>query len=652
VLQQQSLAIQEFLLKTSILDRLSGPLCDAVLAMGDERARRSFDRIEPPMPEATSALPPSSSQRILHRLETDNLFVVPIDDTRHWYRYHHLFAELLRQRLQQTRPDLVSILHRRASTWYAQRGQAAAAIDHALSAGDFERAADLIEQAAETTMMRSEIATFRRWVGALPDDMLRVRPRLCVYDAWSLLLSGHPLEVAEARLQDAVEADLAGSTSGEVAAHRALVAGYRGDTQQCTEFSQQALDLLPRESMFLRSLVAGILGYSCLHSGDVVVARQALQEAARISQRTGNLMNEVLAVSHVADLSVLQGRLDEARVLYEQALELATDARGQRQPIAGIVLQGLGNLQLQWNDLRTAAQHYTEGIELIQRWGEVGTLQGHVGLARIRQAQGDLGGACEAIYKAHRIAAGFDVMDMDDMFVEAWQARLWVAQGNLDAAVRWAEEQALAVDGGSKAAGVARQSASLLARAIRDTGLAWVYLAQRRPDSVLKVLEPLRRETEAAGWIWFLIHILVLESLAFHVKRDVDQALVSLERALSLAEPGGFVRVFVDEGEPIVRLLRRAVSRGIAVEYAHKVLAALVEERMRTTAEPPGAKPLSQRELEVLRLIVIGLSNGEIAEELVIAISTVKTHVNNIYRKLHVSDRKQAIARTRDLKLL
>jgi LuxR family maltose regulon positive regulatory protein len=354
----------------------------------------------------------------------------------------------------------------------------------------------------------------------------------------------------------------------------------------------------------------------------------------------------------VADLSVLQGRLGEARVLYEQALELAADASGQPQPIAGIVLQGLGNLYLQWNDLQTAAQHFKEGMELIQRWGEVGTVQGHVGLARILQAQGDLEGACEAIQKARHIAAGFDVMDMDDMFVGAWQARLWVARGDLDAAVRWAEDHARIANVGLGTAGQARRDVSLLARAIRDTGLAWVFLAQHRPDDVLKVLEPLRQDIEAAGWAWFLIHILVLESRALQVKQDVDQALESLERALSLAEPGGLVRVFVDEGEPMIRLLRQAVSRGMAAEYARKVLAALADERMRTAAEPPSTESLSQRELEVLRLIAIGLSNREIAEELVIATSTVKTHINNVYRKLHVSDRKQAIARARNAKLL
>jgi LuxR family maltose regulon positive regulatory protein len=382
VLQRQSESVQSFLLQTSILERMSGPLCDAITGTGNSHA-------------------------MLEHLEHANLFVFPLDDNHHWYRYHILFADLLRQRLHRAQPDLVPTLHRRASEWYEQNGHTAAAIDHALSAGDPERAAHLIEQAAESMMMRSEIATLQSWVEALPDEMVRARPTLCVFHTWALMLSGHPLEVAEARLQDAVEADAAGSVSGEVMAVRALIATYQGKTRQSIELAHQALELLPEESLSLRSLVAGFLSLNYFYSGDVVAARQALDETVRIGQRAGNVMNTVLALCHLAELSIIQGQLHEGRAFYEQALELAIDeqGQGQRQPIAGIALIGLGRLLLEWNDLDGATRHLVEGIELIKKWGEAGAINGYIGLACVKQAQGDVEGAREAIQTAQQPSA-------------------------------------------------------------------------------------------------------------------------------------------------------------------------------------------------------------------------------------------------------
>jgi LuxR family maltose regulon positive regulatory protein len=654
VMAQQPNDIHDFLCQTSILDRLTTPLCNAVTERED-------------------------SEAILKRLEQANLFLVPLDDQRKWYRYHHLFADFLRSHLNQDLPDQVFELHHRASKWYEQKGLSASAIEHALSAQDFERAARLIEEAADTTMLHSEIATFQSWVEALPDGVVRTRPILSVYYAFTLLLNGQPLEVVEARMQDAVEADTAGSVAGEIAVLRAFIATCQGDTPQSAELSSRALELLSENSLFFRSFVAGYLGLSYLFSGDIKAATWAFNEAVRVGQQVGSLIITVLGQCRLGQIYMMQGYLHKARMYLEQALDLATDEQGRLRPIAGVALTGLGWLWQEWNDLEGATRYLLEGIELTRKWSEIGSLQGYIGLALVKQAQGDVKGADEAIQTAEQLAIKFDAMEMDDIMVAAYQARLWVAQGKLEAALRWVEERGLAL---SPAQSKAEESIEGLDRDVRlsesekETGsaslplhsmlehisLARVYLAQRQPNDALAVLKPLLQTAEQAGMMWFAIEILILQALAHQDQGDIPQALTALEQALSLAEPEGYVRIFISEGAPMAKLLRQAAVGGMAADYVGKLQEAFGAEEhigpLATLSPAPPAieaqlvEPLSERELEVLRLIAAGLSNREIAEELVVAVSTVKTHINNIYRKFDVSSRTQAIAQARALKLL
>ncbi len=635
VLHRQPESVQSFLLQTSILDRMSGSLCDAITGKGN-------------------------SQAMLESLDHANLFVFPLDDSQHWYRYHRLFADLLQQRLQQAHRDLLPTLHGRASEWYEHNGLIAPAIDHALSAGDFERAARLIEQTAESTMMRSEVATLQRWMKALPLDFLRARPLLGVYHALALLLSGQPLDLAEARLQDAVQDDAAGTLSGEVMAFRGLIAAYRGEARESAELARQALELLPEERLFFRTLVAGYLGFVYLHSGDYVAATQALSEAVRIGRQAGNVTITVLATCHLAELAALRSQFHEARAIYEQALEAATDDRGRRQPIAGLPLVGLGGLLAEWNDLEAAKRHLLEGIELVRKYGESAAIGGYVNLARVKQAQGDVQGALEALQTAEDIAIRFDAMKMDDSYVGARKAVLSVAQGDLQAALHWIEERGLdkrvSLDRSKREANNASLSPF---RVYEQMTLAQVRIAQGRSDKALEVLEPLLQRTETTGIITFVIRILVLQALAFQAQGDMEQALTALERALSLAEPGGFVRSFVDEGEPMAMLLRRATSRGIAPEYVAKLLSAFDVSEYRPVEEPkppspiqPLVEPLSERELEVLRLLTTSLSSTEMAEEMIISVNTVRSHIRNIYSKLGVHSRYEAVARAKEINLL
>jgi LuxR family maltose regulon positive regulatory protein len=628
VLYRQSDGIQTFLLQTAILDRLTAPLCDAVVETGE-------------------------SQTILEYLESSNLFIVPLDDRRKWYRYHRLFADLLRQRLHQAHPDLVPTLHRKASEWHEHHGLMAEAIDHALSAEDFQRAADLIEQVAEATLMRSEVATFLNWVKLLPDELVRARPTLCVFHAWALLWRGLPLDDVESRLRDVGEdVDLA---PGKVAAIRGFMAIYQGQLARATELCRQALEQLPEDDLFLRSISTWILSISELVDGDLSAGSQALDDVVKMSQRAGNVMIAVPALCQLAKLNMRQGQLHKAQAIYQQALELGSNESGQRLPIASEALIGLGRLSYEWNDLESAARYLEESIALSEQWSEAAALDAYVPLAHVRRAQGDIDGVRHAIQKAQQMALKTDALEADDLFVALVQARLWVIQGNLEAAMRWAEERGLAKRRDSPKSEESDDFFSSRVRKYEHLVLARLLMAQDRPEEALALLEPLLPKMERQGRTDLLIEIQTLRALAYQAKGDIEQAVSALERALSLAEPGGHVRIFVDEGAPIARLLYKAAARGLAPVYTGRLLAAFpVSETTPPSLDLPAEliEPLTERELEVLQLIAEGLSNKEIAHQLVLSLPTVKWHASNIYGKLAVNNRMQAVAKARSLGIL
>jgi LuxR family maltose regulon positive regulatory protein len=665
VLQRQPERVQAFLLQTSILGYLAGPLCDAVTG---------------PSPPGGEGPGEGPGQAMLEQLERDNLFLVPLDNERRWYRYHRLFADLLRRRLGRAQPDLVPVLHRRASEWHEQNGMMAEAIDHALSAQDLGRAADLVERIAEETLMRSQVATFLNWVELLPDELVRARPALCVFHAWALLWGGLPLGDVESRLQDVGEdGDLA---PGAVAALRGAMAVFQGQFARAAELCRQALEQLPDDDVLLRSTLAWILSASGVADGDPLAGSRALDEVVRMSQETGNVMVGVQAVCHLAELEMRQGQLGKVQAIYRRALELGTDESGGRLPIAGEALIGLGKLWYEWNDLERALCCLEEGIALCEQWSETAAFDAYIPLAQVRQAQGDVDGARDAIQRAQRIALKTDAFEGDDLLVDLAQARLEVAQGNLRAAMRWAEGRGLVPltrsdlalsqskgqapsqpKGGGEGSG--RRGDFPEPKESTDFGsrlqkyehlvLARLLIARDRPGEALALLEPLLPRMEQEGRIDLAIEIQNLRALAFQVQGDVEQALNALGSALSLAEPGGFVRVFVDEGQPMARLLYEATARGIAPAYAGKLLAAFPLSE----AAPPSPdlsteqiEPLSARELEVLRLIAEGLSNREIARQLVLSLPTVKWHTSNIYGKLAVKNRTQAVAKARTLGIL
>jgi LuxR family transcriptional regulator, maltose regulon positive regulatory protein len=661
VLQRQPPHVQRFLLQTSILQRLHSSLCDAVTGQNDGKA-------------------------LLDALQRGNLFVVPLDDTRHWFRYHHLFADVLATHLRAEQPDLVATLHRRASAWYADNGLPADAIHHALAANDFARAADLVELAWPAMDGRFQAATWLKWAKALPDELIRVRPVLSVAYAWALL-NGGALEAAEARLCDAerwlealpsigteraaamVIADAAQfqALPASIATARAYLHQARGDLFSAVAFSQRALDLLPAGDHLRRGPAAALLGLAHWARGELEDAHRALADAMANFQTVGNLHFAISGTYGLADIRTVQGRLHAAVRTYTQVLQLALE---QGEPLlrgtADLYL-GLSELSREQGDLKAAREHLLRSEELGERAGlpdwryRLCRAQ-----ARFKATEGDLEGALERLEAAERHYYRTPVPDLRPL--AALKAQLWLAQGRIDQALHWAQAQGLSAD----------DEMSFL-REFDHITLARVLLAEYRRDGSARaireathLLARLQQAAAAGGRMGSAIEIAVVQALAHTAQGERALALVALERALRLAAPEGYVRIFVDEGPAMERLILEVFEHlsGAAVPsalltYIRRVLSAFPAElqdeqahrRVRSNAQPLNrsdvlVEPLSARELDVLQLIAQGLSNDEISARLFLAVSTVKGHNRNIFDKLGVQRRTEAVARARELGLL
>jgi LuxR family maltose regulon positive regulatory protein len=639
VFRQQPPEVKTFLLYTSILEQLCGPLCEAIL-LGGEASAISRDVAPPPMmPGAHSA------QALLENLEHANLFIHPLDDQHHWYRYHPLFADLLRLRLQQTYPDRVDALHLSASRWYEQAGLPNPAVQHALTAKAFSRAAIMVEHVAPAMVERSELVRFLGWVEALPESEIQARPLLGLYYVWGLFLSGQIKQTATHL--EAIEARLArgeAKQSLEVQAHidaiRATLVRETGDFAAAIDLSQQALAHLPEQDALLRAMITLNLAIAHYLQGEFVPASKILIDTVVTSQ-AAQLLTSLPAIYINTQLLRARGDLEEALQLCREELELVTRRGWQDFPAVGFLYVALGDLFRERNELGAAAEYLERGIKLGQEGGHYRiSIIGHVWLAWLRHAQRDVTGSQEAIQAAQQIIRQYQVSRFWPIpSTSCYQARLWIAQGDLTSASHWAHESGL------------NQTDAPIIYIYEVDHLVYVRLliAQGNLEAAATLLLRLNRAAAAAERNGSLIEILILQAITFAAQKRGEEALSALEHALRLAEPEGFVRIFLDEGEPLVALLRQAVAQDIHTAYALRLLNALGE-----AAPPPQPliEPLSERELEVLRRVAAGYSNQEIAQELVLAISTVKKHIGHIYGKLGVGSRTQAVAQAREIGLL
>jgi LuxR family maltose regulon positive regulatory protein len=644
VLQRQPDRVQAFLLQTCILGRLSGPLCDAVTGQGGGKA-------------------------MLAALDRGNLFLVPLDDRRRWYRYHHLFADVLQARLLDEQPGQVPDLHRRASAWYQRSGEPSEAISHALAARDFDRAADLVELAIPAMRRSRQEATVRGWLELLPDEVVRVRPVLSVHFAGELLARGE-LEGVEARLRDA-EWWLDGAAGlrqglqvppGEmvvvddeefrrlpagIEVYRAALAMARGDVPGTVRHARRTLELSPADEHLGRASAAGFLGLASWASGDLEAGHSAYAECMAGLRRAGYIADTFGCAIALADIRSAQGRLGEAMRTYEQALQGAPEQGGPVLRGTADMYVGMSEVHRERGDLPAATQHLLRSQELGEHTGlPQNRYRWRVAMARIRQAEGDLGGALELLNEAERLYMG-------DFFpnvrpVPALKARVWITQGSLGEALGWAREQGLSVD----------DDLSYL-REFEHITLARMLLARHQDEraehsihQATRLLERLLLAAEEGGRTGRVIEILVLRALAHQRLGDIPAALSCLERAMTLAEPEGYVRVFIDEGPPIASLLKAAAKQGTARNHVRRLLAAVGETGHDSPIEQALIEPLSERELDVLRLLGTDLDGPDIARELTVSLNTMRTHTKNIYAKLAVTNRRAAVRRAQELDLL
>lgn len=642
VLSRQSSAVRQFLLSTSILDRLCGPLCDFVTGGSD-------------------------SQAILEGLEQSNLFIVPLDDERGWYRYHQLFQEVLRSRLQAGDDRQAPALHVRAAAWFEANGLNVEAIQHALAAKDWERAVRLImDMAGSLAFAQGQLNTVLAWLQALPVEVIRAHPRLSLVRAWMLLTAGS-MEAVDEHLAAAEEAFPAlepvqqPPLQGEIAALKALAASYRREIARTIELCRQARGQLAESNSFLRAAVANALGLAYRFSGRAVEACEAFAEAISLGQASGNYYIMMDSVAGLARMQTWRGQLRAAEQTCRQALRFAEEqASATGQPLfdAGFPYIRLGEVLREWNDLDAAERAMLKGIELGKLGGNLDiVVSGHGFLAKVKEAQGDLAGARAAAQTVEALAVSFGNRLMLAE-VAARSARLALAQGDIAVAENWSRQYEALTD----------TDPAYLDEYARIT-LARLRLAQSWYPEALDLLKQLRADAEAAERLGSVIELLVLETLAWAAQGDQPQAFAALERALTLAEPEGFVRLFVDEGEAMHGVISEwclETSRNAHLTEPQQRLLACADRLLEAFPAGPSvrpvspapdsgvplAEPLRDRELEVLRLIAQGYSNHEIADRLVLGLSTVKTHVNNLFRKLDVTSRTQALARARELGLL
>ena len=647
VLARQSEQVRGFLLETSVLDQLSGPLCDAVTGQ-------------------------AGSQALLEALERANLFLVALDEVRGWWRYHHLFADLLRVRLAQERPGRVPELHRAAAAWHEQHGLADDAVRHALAAGDVDWAARLIEQHVEMLIRRSEGETLRRWLSALPASSVRTRARLGLAQAVSAIVRGQVEEV-EPLLDDAERAFAAtGDEPHEPSVGRALsvlanvpaliaflradVARLRGDAACAVDFDRQALAQLDDGDWLLGTHVRWNLAVANWMRGRVGQAEHDLAEVAAERRAAGEGYPAMRVCYDLGQVQRAQGRMEAALGTYQQALEV-TGAASSQLPHLGMAHVGLAGLLYERDELAAALDHATRGVMLCRHLAFTQPLAAGLAIvARIRQARGEVAGALEAMGEAGEVESSPQVVALLNP-VPSWQARLLLAQGDITAATRWTQERGL---GAGDEPSYPREPEYLV--------LARVLLARNLPRQALPLLERLLDAAASDGRVGSVIEIRALQALGLAADGEQANAVEALAEALTLGCPQGYVRVFADEGAPMGALLgqliaaqraEQAPARGVPLSCLARLAHAFAGERAMPASRPGAAtavpglvEQLTGRELEVLGMLAAGTPNQAIAGELVITLDTVKKHVSHVLGKLGAANRTEAVARARELGLI
>lgn len=643
-MSRQPEEVQVFLRRTSILERFCAPLCDAVLTRGVNRGTRIIDY-----------------------LERSNLFLIPLDDHREWYRFHHLFVDFLRLYLHREEPERIPELHLRASQWFEIEGLMDEAIQHALAGGNLDRATRLIEGIAGSLIVRRSSNALIHLVNQLPPEMSQNFPMLCIWHAWALFFQGRPdavepiLKIAEANRDKVPEIPI----DGYLSTVRAYLANLMGDFQKAIDLSKQAIENMSgaspeKDTLIFRGAAVIWLGVNHRVLGNLDRAKELFTEAAKINEEAGSIYAAVSAKSQSANLAMILGQLHKAKDFYKQGFQMAErwadeQEEGQKTLVAASELYlGLGSLLYEWNDLIGAASHIRRAVKLLELAGDQGILGGYRLLAYLYHAEGDYEAAFNLYEKICSLKDNFTVRHNNSLTEPSLeQLRILLSRVRPEMAHLLTDVAGRVESMGIRPDDEINFATTGYVNEFEYSDLARALIALDRVPEALPLLERLTEGARSMGRLGDEIRYFVLNALAHHALGDLPTALVSLSKALTLAKPQGYVRLFVDEGVPMAELLQIAMSQNVEPDYTEKLLAAFPDDiRLEKAISQPLVEPLSERELEVLQLMTEGYKYKEIAEQLVISVNTVRHHTRNIYSKLNVNNRAQAIARANELNLL
>lgn len=635
VLQCQPRAIQLFLLQTSVLDRMCASLSQALL--GGEWISEIVESPDFPVPEEPTI------HGLLAYLEKQNLFLMNLDEQGVWYRYHHLFSDLLQLRLRQLFPERMTTLHSRAAQWYEEQGDFPGSIEHLLACGDVDGAAQLIAESAESVLMRGEIVTVLNWVKALPEATVQAYPRLAVIAAWVLLLEGHEVQKIERWLK-AIE------TSVELQLWTAPVRGHlllaHGDVRAAHACAMEALHMIPQDQAFLRRLAALLLTVTTTPTSGVNAELEEDGLEKPFVPASSNGIFAVLEQCSRARLAEWEGDLRSATTIYERALEMATEKEGRLRPIASEPMLGLAKITTEWNELELASDYVAQVLELALEWNQTSAVEGYMLRAQIQCALGHFDAAFHTLDQAAALAKQCQVSDVSEESVALLNVELNLRAGDLATAWQALAARQLHVTPRD----VVRDAARGILRSYTYLLFARLRVAQRQPEAALVLLDAVEPVTNRCH---DRIEVRLLQAAAHLEKESDEKALCRLEEALLLAEPGGYVRVFLDEHDLMKRLLPRVVKQRSRTQYGFHLLDLfLAEHADATVMDGDAVESLTAREIEVLDLIAEGLTNQEIADRLYLSLATVKWHAGNIYSKLGASNRTEAVARGQALGIL
>ncbi|MCJ7702754.1 MAG: LuxR C-terminal-related transcriptional regulator [Anaerolineales bacterium] len=634
VLNQLTPEIQNFLLKTSILEQLNAPLCDAILDS-------------------------NNSQSVLHQLEQLNLFIIPLDDQRQWYRYHHLFADLLAGLLGELHPDLVPGLHLQASFWFETHGQLWDTVRHALAAGDVGRVARVAEVNVLGIMERGELGTLIRWLNELPGELIDDYPWLKVAQAWALTQAGSfdtaipCLASAEDSLKGkpGISKEQADHIKGHITAIRSYIEILSfGNYTRAAQLAQQSLEHLPPSDLRTRGMATGFLGTIQRVQQDFTSALTTLSSALTIYRATHQPYVVIDLLSQIGRVRRDQGLLHETARICQEALEIADRyARGgqHRLPVAAYAMGILGRVYYEWNQLDKALEIGSQALALSKRWGQANTLLGnHLFVAKIYRAQGIFQEALASIQAAKETGSRFS--DTHEFVLGTQEMVVRLAMGDIHSVEQWVQQKSASYDTNPDE------------RLWELAPLILALYGAKRVDSMdefLSVLDRLLAVFDDKGIHRRSMEAHIYRAMVLQALKADDRALVSMEAALTKAEPEGYIRSFLDQGAPMEYLLKNAIAAGIKVTYASQLLTALQADlhgkmNPQEGLSVPLVEPLTKRETEVLRLLAANLTIPNIAAELVITTGTLRTHIKRIYNKLDAHSRFEAVTRAQDLGLL